>query len=223
MAVAHCILGKFLGVVCHYFPPPLDVPTFAARCLYVRKDARDPSSERRNWGREIVWYFCLNSDFHVNLGISYMPQICDMGPTALLPLRRKACWGFFRPKNPTASAGFEPANLGTKDQHATPRPPKPTFLKMCLLCSRFIKKQARITETLCKDLITFMTISGWILLKMRNICDKGCRGNQTARFMFNNYPPPKKPCHLWDNVEKYCRAGQATDGNMVHAYCMLDT
>jgi len=28
-------------------------------------------------------------------------------------------------KNPTASAGFEPANLGTKGQHATPRPPKP--------------------------------------------------------------------------------------------------
>ena len=54
-----------------------------------------------------------------------MPQIYDMGPTALLPLRRKACWGFFRPKNPTASAGFEPANLGTKIQHATPRPPNP--------------------------------------------------------------------------------------------------
>ena len=43
-----------------------------------------------------------------------MPQIYDMGPTALLPLRRKA-----------ASAGFEPTNLGTKGQHATPRPPKP--------------------------------------------------------------------------------------------------
>ena len=54
-----------------------------------------------------------------------MPQIYDMGPTALFPLRRKACWGFFHPKNPTASAGFEPANLGTKGQHATPRPPKP--------------------------------------------------------------------------------------------------
>ena len=49
-----------------------------------------------------------------------MPQIYDMGPTALLPLRRKACCGFFRPKNPTASAGFEPANLGTKGQHAIP-------------------------------------------------------------------------------------------------------
>ena len=54
-----------------------------------------------------------------------MPQIYDMGPTALLPLRRKASWGNFRPKNPTASAGFEPVNLDTKGQHATPRPPKP--------------------------------------------------------------------------------------------------
>jgi len=54
-----------------------------------------------------------------------MPQIYDMGLTALLPLRRKACWGIFHPKNPTASAGFEPANLGTKGQHATPRPSKP--------------------------------------------------------------------------------------------------
>jgi len=37
MALAHCILGKFLGVVCLCFPTPLDVPTL---------DARDPSSER---------------------------------------------------------------------------------------------------------------------------------------------------------------------------------
>jgi len=27
-----------------------------------------------------------------------MLQICNMGPTALLPLRRKACWGFFCPE-----------------------------------------------------------------------------------------------------------------------------
>jgi hypothetical protein len=33
--------------------------------------------------------------------------------------------GFFLPKNPTVSAGFEPANLGAKGQHATSRPPKP--------------------------------------------------------------------------------------------------
>jgi len=59
----------------------------------------------------------------LHLGIFYMPQSCDMGPTALLHLRRKACWGFFCPKNPTDSAGCEPANLGTKGQHATSRPP----------------------------------------------------------------------------------------------------
>jgi len=28
--------------------------------------------------------------------------------------------------------------------------------------------------------------------------------------------------HLWDNVEKYCRVGHATEDNMVHAQCMLD-
>ena len=49
MALAHYILGKFLGAVCHCFHPPLDVPTFAARCLYVRNDARDPAG----CGREI--------------------------------------------------------------------------------------------------------------------------------------------------------------------------
>jgi len=43
-----------------------------------------------------------------------MLQICDMGQTALLPLRRKVCWGFFRPKNLTASARFEPTILGTR-------------------------------------------------------------------------------------------------------------
>ena len=38
---------------------------------------------------------------------------------------------FFALKNPTASAGFEPANLGTRGQHATCRPPKPHVL--CIL------------------------------------------------------------------------------------------
>jgi hypothetical protein len=49
-----------------------------------------------------------------------MPQICDMGQTALLPLRRKACCGFFRPKNPTASAGIEPAISRMRRRSAVP-------------------------------------------------------------------------------------------------------
>jgi len=40
MAWAHCILGKFLGVVCYCFPPPLDVPTLAARCLHPQRHKR---------------------------------------------------------------------------------------------------------------------------------------------------------------------------------------
>jgi len=32
----------------------------------------------------------------------------------------------------------------------------------------------------------------------------------------------RKSCCLWDNVEKYCRAGQATDDNMAHVFYMLD-
>ena len=32
---------------------------------------------------------------------------------------------FFALKNPTASVGFEPPNLGTKGQHGTARPAKP--------------------------------------------------------------------------------------------------
>jgi len=32
----------------------------------------------------------------------------------------------------------------------------------------------------------------------------------------------RKSCRLWDNLEKYCRAGQSADDSMVHAHCMLD-
>jgi hypothetical protein len=93
------------GVVFHCFPPRLDVPTFAARCLHVRNDARDPSSERWNYGRErLSGNIAYMTSLFTPLGIFYMPQIYDMEPTALLPLRRTACWGFFPPGlNPRTS------------------------------------------------------------------------------------------------------------------------
>jgi hypothetical protein len=46
-----------------------------------------------------------------------MPQIYDV--------EGRRAEDFFALKKPMASAGFEPANLGTKGQHSTPRPPKP--------------------------------------------------------------------------------------------------
>jgi hypothetical protein len=41
--------------------------------------------------------------------------------------------------------------------------------------------------------------------------------------MFNNFYCLQKSQHLWDNVEKYCGAGQATHDDRVHVHCMLDT
>jgi len=53
MALAHCILGKFLGVGCHCFPPPLDVPTFSARCLHVQRRERPLAAKVGTRGREM--------------------------------------------------------------------------------------------------------------------------------------------------------------------------
>jgi hypothetical protein len=64
MALAHCILGKFLGVVYPYFPLPLDVPTFAARCLHVPINTNAPSSERWNCGREWSGNFAEMTPFY---------------------------------------------------------------------------------------------------------------------------------------------------------------
>jgi hypothetical protein len=41
--------------------------------------------------------------------------------------------------------------------------------------------------------------------------------------MFDNFFFLRKSCRLWDNVEKDCRTRQATDENMAHEHCMLDT
>ena len=69
---------------------------------------------------------------------------------------------------------------------------------------------------------TFMVTARLILLRMRNSLDKNCRENQTyvscwiTLFPWNSY-------RLWDNVEKYYRAGQTTDDNTPHARRILDT
>ena len=61
---------------------------------------RDPSNERRNYlcGKwPVIW--TEGCDFHAyTFGFFYMPQICDMGQTALLPFRKETCWGFFIPE-----------------------------------------------------------------------------------------------------------------------------
>jgi hypothetical protein len=64
-----------------------------------------------------------------------MPQSWDMGHIILLPLRRKAYCGFFGcPKNPTASAGFEPAISGSSGQYANHQTTEAVFPHQTSVC-----------------------------------------------------------------------------------------
>jgi hypothetical protein len=68
----------------------------------------------------------------------------------------------------------------------------------------------RIKGTLYGDVFTFMTISRWILPRMRNVSEKFVEIIKThilcsITFFF------RKSCRLWDNVETYGRARKATD------------
>ena len=77
--------------------PTFRLPSFTTSCLHIRHGARDSSGGRWNCGWECCPVILPKWRLPHHLGIFYMPQIYDMGPTALLPLRRKACWGFFCP------------------------------------------------------------------------------------------------------------------------------
>ena len=55
---------------------------------------------------------------------------------------------------------------------------------------------------------------------MRNASEISCRENSDTYFMFNNFFF-RTSRRLWDNVEKYGTAGQTTENNTVHAYCIF--
>jgi len=72
-----------------------------------------------------------------------------------------------------------------------------------------------MTSTLHEDHGTFWSCS--MLHIMKNVSDTSWGENQNFSFFFFG------SCHLWDNVEKYCRAGQVTDDTVAYPHCMLDT
>jgi hypothetical protein len=75
--------------------------------------ARETSGrERENYGRETAELTVAISTVIVRI-FFYVPQSCGMGTT-----EGRRAEEFFAAKNPTASAGFEPANLGTRGQRA---------------------------------------------------------------------------------------------------------
>ena len=131
---------------------PLDVPALTAslllwgpsgqrwRCLWTflfsnvsnfrhYSSSRDPSSQRWNYMGERNGRWILPEDARLPCNIQGS-FTCRKSTTWDRRLyfpseERRAEDFFFALKNPTASVGFEPANLGTKGQHAISRPPKP--------------------------------------------------------------------------------------------------
>jgi hypothetical protein len=69
--------------------------------------------EKGNYWREMSGNFAEKWRLTIpDVGIFDMPQICDMGPTTLLRLRRKARWGFFRPENSDGYGRVRTRKLG---------------------------------------------------------------------------------------------------------------
>jgi hypothetical protein len=61
------------------------------------------------------------------------PKSATWDPRFYFPSEGRRAENFSALKNLTASAGFEPANLGTRGQHANPpRPPKPLLIEVFL-------------------------------------------------------------------------------------------
>jgi len=87
------------------------------------------------------------------------------------------------------------------------------FFKICWENSSLINICWRITGALHEDLCTFMVISHWFLVRMINVLVEVVERIkytflQLIIFFW-------KLCHLWDNVEKYSTARQATVDNTI--------
>jgi len=70
--------------------------------------------------------------------------------------------------------------------------------------------------------IDFLSYLAHLLLELEMFQTKIVEKLET-HFVFSNFFFFfRKSCGFWDNVEKRCTAGQATDDSMAHALCVLD-
>jgi len=94
------------------------------------------------------------------------------------------------------------------------------FSKICPENLKFLYNRTRKTGATREDQHTLLIMSRSVQLRM--ISDKSRRANGNTHFMSSIFFF-RKLCCLCDNLGKYCRVKQATDNNMEHAHCMLDT
>jgi hypothetical protein len=87
--------AAYLGLL---YEPRFSFPLLSPGALHVRWRDRPLSAKGGTMGEKCPINLAYNCDFHGDCRVLLMPQICDMGQRALLPLRKKACWGFFCPE-----------------------------------------------------------------------------------------------------------------------------
>ena len=81
-------------------------------------------------------------------------------------------------------------------------------------------KSKRIIGTLHKDQNTFLQYRTKLLLELEIFRTKFVEEiKRRISYTINVF---RKSCRLWDIVEKYCGAEQATGANMAHVHCVLD-
>ena len=99
-------------------------------CSYLHRQVSPPETlvmkGGTTWARNVRWILPENARLPRNIQESFT---CRKNATwdrrLYFPSEGRRAEDFFALKNPTSSAGFEPANLYTKGQHATSRPSKP--------------------------------------------------------------------------------------------------
>jgi hypothetical protein len=104
------------------------------------------------------------------------------------PSEGRRAGDFFSMKNPTVSAGFEPANLGTRGQHASSRPPKP--LKMNVL-KRVLIEKATCTRKWCNETmgLSYSHLKGdWFIGREKHsLFEKQCCGHILWKLVWKQF------------------------------------
>ena len=108
-----------------YKPWSLVLPTCTAKCLPTETLLVKGGTI---WARNGRWILPENARLpHNNQGSFTCRKSTTWDKRLYFPSEGRRAEDFFALKNPTASAGFQPVNLGTKGQHPTSRPPKPLW------------------------------------------------------------------------------------------------
>jgi hypothetical protein len=85
----------------------------------------------------------------------------------------------------------------------------------------FIKHLTKIMSTLGDNICTFIVISRWNLLRMRNISDESCRENQNTHFVLNIFPLKIVSFVRWYRKIRWNGAGNRRQCNTLLALCTL--